>query len=126
MLVLNLHLKGHHRVLKLRATKIRLRPNSCMFKMSRRGSAVRELYSLTRKIQVGFPGSTLPSLLSGVSSSSLEPGTLPTRHAVLALCVCSGGEDALAVVTAGGEVLTLDMAVVQVCAGREGGKGSPP
>ena len=66
--------------------------------------------------------SALSSLLSGVSSSSLEAGVLPTRHAVLALCVCSGGEDALAVVTAGGEVLTLDMAAVQVCAGVEGGR----
>ena len=98
-----------------------------LLKMSCRGAAARELYSLTRKVQVGFPGSTLPSLLSGVGGGSLEPGVLPTRHAVLALCVCSGGEDALAVVTAGGEVLTLDMAVVQVCAGREeGGNLSTP
>ena len=39
-------------------------------------------------------------------------GVAVPRHAVVDLAVCNSGEDSLAVLTASGEVLTLDMAVL--------------
>ena len=77
------------------------------------GNITRDLFVKTRQLQVGFPGSTLsfaPSVGSrvyGWDDAQLQ------RCSISDLSVCTGGEDALSVLTVTGEVLTLDMAMVQ-------------
>jgi hypothetical protein len=73
----------------------------------------RELFVKTRQVQVGFPGSALPFPLPGGVGAYGGNDAVLQRCAVVDLSVCIAGEDVLSVLTVGGEVLTLDMAVVQ-------------
>ena len=77
------------------------------------GRVARELFTKTRQVQVGFPGSALPFPLPGGVTAYGGNGATLQRCAVVDLSVCMGGVDALSVLTVGGEVLTLNMAVVE-------------
>ncbi len=65
-------------------------------------------FKLVRRLVVKMPGAALPSLVPMPSA----PDAMMPRNAVLDLSV-SGGEDSFALVTAGGEVLTVSMTAAQ-------------
>ena len=77
------------------------------------GNIARELFVKTRQLQVGFPGSTLSFTLSGGSRVYGRDDVQLQRCSISELSVCTGGEDVLSVLTVTGEVLTLNMAMVQ-------------
>ncbi len=67
----------------------------------------RDLFALTRKIKIDFPGAQAPS--SMMPLDYYGSGTPPPRVAVMDMCFGGGADDTLAIRTAGGEMLTLDL-----------------